>query len=162
MFVGRVWRRATDVELCGMVDDKTARLQAEVNRLAAMLSAQPIEVGVVLKNDDRNIYIDEDGRYHYDYWERGRQKVDHVGDIDEALYWFAKDAAFDIGGSVAALHSPPHQDSRILMWAKQYELLNRLNPSWAKRCVRETADELRGWGLHADVELLPDIPERNG
>ncbi|OMC25512.1 Imm63 family immunity protein [Mycobacterium colombiense] len=144
-----------------MVDDKGARFQAEVNRVAALLNARPIEVGIVLKNDDRNMYIDDEGRYHYDYWERGRQKFDHVGDLDEALYSFAKDAAFDVGGSVAALHSPPHEDSRRLLWAKQYELLNRLNPGWAKRCVRETADELRGWGLDADVELLPDIPERN-
>lgn len=145
-----------------MVDDKTAELQSEVNRLAAMLNAPPIKVGVVLKNDDRNIYIDDDGRYHYDYWERGKQKVDHVGDVDEALYWFAKDAAFDVGGSVAARDSPPHQDPRILLWAKQYELLNRLNPRWANRCVRETADKLRGWGRYADVDLLPDIPERKG
>ncbi|BCZ21674.1 immunity 63 family protein [Mycobacterium senriense] len=95
-----------------MVDDRTARLQAEVDRLAAMLHAPAIEVGIVLKNDDRNIYIDDDGRYHYDYWERGRQKFDHVGDVDEALYWFSKDVAFDVGGSVAARHSPPHRDSR--------------------------------------------------
>ena len=146
-----------------MVGDKTAELQSEVNRLAEMLNAPPIKVGVVLKDDDRNIYIDDDGRYHYDYWERGRQKADHVGDIDEALYWFAKDIAFDVGGSYAAVHNPRHPDSRILLWAKQNELLNRLNPCWAKRCVRETADQLRDWGLYADVELLPDIiPERNG
>ncbi|OBB96605.1 Imm63 family immunity protein [Mycobacterium sp. 852002-40037_SCH5390672] len=144
-----------------MVDHKTAQLQSEVNRLAATLNAPPIEVGVVLKDDDRNIYIDDDGRYHYDYWERGRQKFDRVGDIDEALYWFAKDIAFDVGGSFSAVHSPEHQDSRILLWAKQYELLNGLNPRWAKRCVRETADSLRRWGRHEDIELLPDITERN-
>lgn len=93
----KVWR---------MVDDKTAHLQSEVNRIAALLNAWPIQAGVVLKDDDRNIYIDDDGRYHYDYWERGRQKVDHVGDIDEVLYWFACDIAFDIGGSYAARHRP--------------------------------------------------------
>lgn len=147
-----------DVKSGAMGDGRIARLQAEVNRLAAMLNAPAIEVGIVLKNDDRNIYIDDDGRYHYDYWERGRQKFDRVGDIDEALYWFAKDAAFDVGGFFAARHSAPQQDSRRLLWAKQFELLNRLNPRWAKRCVRETAAELRGWGLYADVELLPDIP----
>ena len=53
-----------------MVDDKTAELQSEVNRLAEMLNAPPTKVGVVLKDDDRKIYIDDDGRYHYDYWER--------------------------------------------------------------------------------------------
>jgi hypothetical protein len=48
------------------------------------------------------------------------------------------------------------------MWAKQYELLHQLNPRWAKRCVREMADQLRGWGKDEDVKLLPDIPEREG
>lgn len=145
-----------------MVDDKTAHLQSEVNRIAALLNARPIQAGVVLKDDDRNIYIDDDGRYHYDYWERGRQKVDHVGDIDEALYWFACDIAFDIGGSYAARHRPRDQDPRILMWAKQYEVLNRVNPGWATRCVRETAELLRRWGKHDDVALLPNIPGRDG
>ncbi|ANR91587.1 Imm63 family immunity protein [Mycobacterium avium] len=145
-----------------MVDGKTAHLQAEVDRIAARLNVPPIKVGVVLKNDDHNIYIDDDGRYHYDYWERGRQGFDRVGDIDEALYGFATDAAFDIGYSYSARFSPPDQDRRILLWAKQYELLNQLNPGWAKRCVRERADQLRGWGLHEAVELLPDIPERDG
>lgn len=145
-----------------MVDDKTAHLQAEVDRIAARLNVRPIEAGVVLRDDDRNIYIDGDGRYHYDYWERGRQKFDRVGDIDEALYGFAKDAAFDIGCSYSARATPPDQDFRILLWAKQYDLLNQLNPRWARRCVRERADQLRGWGLHKAVELLPDIPERDG
>lgn len=144
-----------------MGDDKAARLQSEVNRLAALLNVRPIEAGVVLKNDDRNIYIDDDGRYHYDYWERGRQKFDRVGDIDEALYGFAKDIAFDIGGSYSARYSTPDQDSRILLWAKQYEVLNRLNPRWAARCVRETAEWLRSWGRDDDVGLLPEIPERD-
>ncbi|WP_201408309.1 Imm63 family immunity protein [Mycobacterium paraintracellulare] len=175
-----------------MVDDKTAHLQSEVNRIAALLNARPIQAGVVLKDDDRNVYIDDDGRYHYDYWERGRQRVDHVGDIDEALYidddgryhydywergrqrvdhvgdidealyWFACDIAFDIGGSYAARHRPRDQDPRILMWAKQYEVLNRVNPDWAARCVRETAELLRRWGKHDDVALLPNIPGRDG
>lgn len=145
-----------------MVDDKTAHLQSEVNRIAALLNARPIQAGVVLKDDDRNVYIDDDGRYHYDYWERGRQRVDHVGDIDEARYWFACDIAFDIGGSYAARHRPRDQDPRILMWAKQYEVLNRVNPDWAARCVRETAELLRRWGKHDDVALLPNIPGRDG
>lgn len=123
VFVGET--ALEDVKSSVIVDDKTAHLQSEVNRIAAAMNTQPLEVGVVRKDDDRNIYIDDHGRYHYDYWERG-------------------------------------QDSRRLLWAKQYELLHQLNPLWARRCVRETADKLRHWGLDKDVELLPDIPERDG
>jgi Immunity protein 63 len=143
-------------------DDKTAHLQSEVNRLAAKLNVDPIKVGVILRDDDRNIFVDDDGRYHYNYWERGRSKIDRVGEIDDVLYWFANDIAFDIGGSYAARHVPRAEDSRTAMWAKQYEVLNQLDPRWAKRSVRDTADRLRGWGRNEDVKLLPDIPERDG
>jgi Immunity protein 63 len=145
-----------------MVDDRAAHLQAEINRIAAALNAEPIRVGDLLKNDDRNVYMDDDGRYHYDYWERGKQRVDHVGDIDEVLYWFAKDTAFQIGSLYAAHHTPSGEEYRAVMFAKEYELLNQLNPRWARRGVRETANDLRRWGKDDDVKLLPDIPERNG
>jgi hypothetical protein len=41
-------------------DDKTAHLQSEVNRLAAKLNVEPIEVGRIMKDDDRNVYVDDD------------------------------------------------------------------------------------------------------
>ncbi len=144
-----------------MVDEKTAHLQSEVNRIAEKLNAasRAIEVGVVLKNDDYNMRIDDDGRYHYSYWERGNQRFDRVGDIDDVLYWFAADITFEIGGSYSAKYTPENQEFRILMWAKQYELLNELNPRWAKRCVLERAERMRSWGRIQDIELLPKIPE---
>jgi Immunity protein 63 len=143
-------------------DDKTAHLQSEVDRLAAKLNVDPIKVGVILQDDDHNVFIDDDGRYHYNYWERGRSRRDLVGEIDDVLYWFAQDITFDRCSLYAGRHSPRTQDSRILLWAKQYEWLDQLNPRWAKRCVRETADDLRHWGKDQDVKLLPDIPERDG
>lgn len=39
-----------------MVDDKTARLQSEINRLATALNAEPVQIGVLLDNDDLNIF----------------------------------------------------------------------------------------------------------
>ena len=50
-----------------MVDDKAAHLQSESNRLAAKLNAEPVKVGVLLDNDNLNIFIDDGGRYHYSY-----------------------------------------------------------------------------------------------
>jgi hypothetical protein len=58
-----------------MVDDKAAHLQSESNRLAAKLNAEPVKVGVLLDNDNLNIFIDDGGRYHYSYWERGQTKL---------------------------------------------------------------------------------------
>lgn len=48
-----------------MVDDKAAHLQSKFNRLAAKLNAEPVKVGVLLDNDNLNIFIDDGGRYHY-------------------------------------------------------------------------------------------------
>ena len=39
-----------------MVDDKAAHLQSESNRLAAKLNAEPVKVGVLLDNDNLNIF----------------------------------------------------------------------------------------------------------
>jgi len=58
-----------------MVDDKAAHLQSESNRLAAKLNAEPVKVGVLLDNDNLNIFIDDGGRYHYSYWERGADQT---------------------------------------------------------------------------------------
>ena len=144
-----------------MGDDMAAQLQAEIIRLAATLNAEPVKVGVILKDDNVNIFIDAEGRYHYSYWERGRERFDRVGGIDDVLYWFAEGITASIGSGYAAKHCAENENHRKVMWAKQYELLSWLNPRWGARCVRDLADKLRSWGLGEDVELLPDIPERN-
>ena len=144
-----------------MVGDKAAQLQSEIVRLARALNREPVQVGVIRKDDDVNIFIDAEGKYHYSYWERGREHFDRVGDMDDVLYWFAQGITADIGSGYSARHSDENQNYRRVMWARQYEVLSQLNPQWAKRCVRELADKLRGWGFDKDVELLPDIPERN-
>ena len=58
-----------------MVDDKAAHLQSKFNRLAAKLNAEPVKVGVLLDNDNLNIFIDDGARYHYSYWERGTDQT---------------------------------------------------------------------------------------
>ena len=39
------------------------------------LNAEPVKVGVLLDNDNLNIFIDDGGRYHYSYWERGADQT---------------------------------------------------------------------------------------
>jgi hypothetical protein len=88
-----------------MVDDTTAHLQSEINRIAAKPNAEPVKVGVQFTSDNVNIFIDDDGRYHYSCWERGSQNYD-VGDIDDVLYRFAKGITHSIGSSYCARHRP--------------------------------------------------------
>jgi hypothetical protein len=71
-----------------MVDDKAAHLQSEFNRLAAELNAEPVKVGVLLDNDNLNIFIDDGGRYHYSYWERGADQTSTGGvSVLAAPFW---------------------------------------------------------------------------
>jgi hypothetical protein len=37
------------------------------------------------KNDDLNIFVDDDGTYHYTYYERGRLGFDRAGSLDDVL-----------------------------------------------------------------------------
>jgi hypothetical protein len=143
---------------------RTAHLQSEIDRIADTLNvpSRTVKVGVLLTNDDYNVFIDDGGKYHYSYFERGQQRFDRVGELDDVLYWFAEGLTQDIGSHYAAQHTALDHDFRSVMWARQYELLSGLNPDWASRRVRELADYLRSWGLDRDVELLPNIPERDG
>lgn len=143
------------------MQDKAANLQHEIDNLAGLLGATPIRVNEQLIDNNLNISIDQDGNYHWSFWERGKPNFDDVTDnVDDILYWFAKSIAFDRASRYAAAHRVRDQDSRVLLFAKEFDLLSELNPAWARRMVRETADKLRRAGLANDVRLLPDIPER--
>ena len=43
------------------------------------------------KNDDLNIFVDEDGTHHFTYYERGKLGFDRAGSLDDVLYWYCKD-----------------------------------------------------------------------
>lgn len=143
------------------MQDKAANLQHEITKLAGLLGATPISVNEQLIDNNLNISIDQDGHYHWSFWERGKPNFDDVTDnAEDILYWFAESTLFDRASRYAAAHRSPDQDSRVLLFAKEYDLLSELDPAWARRMVRETADKLRRAGLANDVRLLPDIPER--
>lgn len=78
------------------MDDKTVELQSEVDRIAAELGVEPLSVGVIRTNDDYNIFIDENGFYHYAYYERGQLRFDRVGDLDDVLYWYSNSIVFSM------------------------------------------------------------------
>ncbi|OBG72323.1 MULTISPECIES: Imm63 family immunity protein [unclassified Mycobacterium] len=143
-----------------MVDTKCSHLQAEIDRLAAALHVPSIEVGAIRRDDDYNVFIDSDGRYHFAYWERGRPNLDLVGELDDVLYWFAETFSSIVASGYASRARGDGRDRRELWWAHQYQLLYRLDPVWAGRCVRELSEKLRGWGMPEAVQLLPDVPER--
>jgi hypothetical protein len=141
-----------------LANDASDRLQAELDALAGKLRVPSQPVGL-LTNDDLNIYVDDDNRHHFTFYERGQLTFDRVGNLDDILYWFADARVLPIAGRWAAEHTPPKQDQRAIRFQQQYEILNGLNPEWGKRWVRDAAARLRGYGKPQDISLLPPIGE---
>lgn len=55
----------------GPVGAKSVELQTEINRLSERLGVRPMPVGFRTK-DGLNIYIADDGSYHFTFYERGK------------------------------------------------------------------------------------------
>ena len=130
-------------------DKNSSELQAEINRLAERLDVRPTAVGL-RTNDGLNIFVDDDGTYHYTTYERGKLVWDDAGTRDDVLYWYCK-------GIVRGEGSKSFQD-RKERFLFEYQVLSRHNPDWAKRRVRELAATFRD-GQPQDIALLPDIGE---
>ncbi len=129
-------------------DARSGELQNEIDRLAAKLGVRPQPVGL-LTNDGLNVFIGDDGVYHYTFYERGKIGYDRAGGLDDVLYCYCRDLVIDRFAYIA---------NRAERFQHEYEVLNRLNPDWAKRNVRETAAMFRN-GQPEDIALLPDIGE---
>ena len=70
-------------------DKNSSELQTEINRLAERLDVRPTPVGL-RTNDGLNIFVDDDGTYHYTTYERGKLVWDDAGTLDDVLYWYCK------------------------------------------------------------------------
>ncbi len=131
-------------------DDRSRELQAEINRLAEGLDVRAMPVGRRPRsNDDLSIFVDDDGAYHYTYYERGKLRFDRTGSLDDVLYWYCE-------GEVSRLASFADRRDRFLF---EYQVLSHYNAQWGKQLVRELAADFRQWGKPEDIALLPDIGE---
>jgi hypothetical protein len=102
-------------------------------------------------NDGLNIYIADDGSYHFTFYERGKLGFDRSGSLDDLLYWYCE--------SVVTRQAAKSVGDRKERFKYEYQVLGALNIDWAKRNVRETAAMFRKYGKPDDVALLPDIGE---
>ncbi|WP_327389813.1 hypothetical protein [Mycolicibacterium stellerae] len=104
----------------------------------------------LLTNDGLNIFVDDDGTYHYTTYERGKLVWDNAGSRDDVLYWYCK-------GIVRGQGSRYFED-RKERFLFEYQVLSHYHPDWAKRRVRELAASFRD-SQPEDIALLPDIGE---
>jgi len=135
------------------LDARSTELQAEIYRYAAQLGARPLTVGM-RTNDGLNIFVGEDGLYHFTFYERGKLGFDQAGSLDDLLFWYCQ--------SIVS-NDASYLSDRKERFLYEYDLLSRLDPGWAKRRVRELAAKFREWepGVTQpeDLSLLPDIGE---
>jgi hypothetical protein len=130
--------------------DKSPQLQAEIDQLSDILGVRPMHVGL-RTNDGVNIYIADDGSYHFAFYERGKLGFDRSGNLDDLLYWYCQ--------SVVTSQAAKRVGDRAERFKYEYQVLSQLNIDWAKRNVRETAAMFRKYGQPEDISLLPNIGE---
>ena len=117
--------------------------------MSEALGVHPIQVG--LRTDDGlNVFVTEDGSYHFAYYERGRMSFDQAGNRDDVLYWYCED--------IVTSRAARAVGDRAERFQYEYQVLSRLNPQWAKRRVHELAALFRN-GQPEDLSLLPNIGE---
>lgn len=102
-------------------------------------------------NDGLNIYIADDGSYHFTFYERGQLGFDRSGSLDDLLYWYTQD--------VVTNQAAKRVGDRAERFAYEYVVLSQFNADWAERNVRDTAALFRRYGQPEDIALLPDIGE---
>ena len=101
-------------------------------------------------NDGLNIFIADDGSYHFAFYERGKLGFDQSGSLDDLLYWYCE--------GVVASKAAKWVGDRAERFKFEYQVLSHFNVDWAKRRVRELAAKFRN-GRPQDIALLPDIGE---
>jgi hypothetical protein len=132
------------------LDDKSAELQIEIDRLSEKLGVRLMPVGLRTK-DGLNIYLADDGSYHFTFYERGELGFDRSGSLDDLLYWYTE--------GVVTSQAAKRVGDRAERFRYEYQVLSSFNADWATRNVRETAALFRRYGQPEDISLLPDIGE---
>ena len=100
--------------------------------------------------DGLNIYIADDGSYHFTFYERGKLGFDQAGNLDDLLYWYCE--------GIVTSQAAKRVGDRAERFKYEYQVLSRFDVGWAKRRVRELAALFRD-GQPEDLSLLPDIGE---
>jgi hypothetical protein len=124
------------------MDDAFAALRDAFGRHASQLGT-PTALPTV-RQDSGAAHVEyRDGAYHYVVTERGTELERRVAtDANELLYWLLSDAAFGLATAHAARERGAGRSFRRALFAKEIELLERLDPAWATRKRDEIAATL--------------------
>lgn len=117
------------------------RIKAEIDRLAATISAPPHSLPTYGHTKDfAHPHIEFDGsQYHYVVVERGNEFERVRGDSDAVLYLVFRGITHGMASKAAA----SKDRFRERLFAHQLELLGRLDEDWRNRCAAEIDDILK-------------------
>jgi hypothetical protein len=71
---------------------------------------------------------------------------------DDLLYWLASDMVFSLAGDYELNHREPGRDFRRIMFARELELMGRINPAWRERKEAEIMDVLARHPYRDEIE----------
>jgi hypothetical protein len=84
-----------------------------------------------------------DGELSYVVAERGAEfERRTTTSQDELLYWLTSDVVFSLAVDYEPNHREPGRDCRRIMFARELELMGRINPAWRARKEAEITDIL--------------------
>jgi hypothetical protein len=132
------------------VDQRLQDLQHEVRRLASIIRAPDEKLPTYVSSRDMgHPHVEIEGSsYVYVVRERDTE-LDrrHTGSRDELLYWMFEAITFSLASDWELLNRVPGEDSRRGLFAKQIELLDRVDPVWASRYRHAHSKRLTEVGL---------------
>lgn len=119
----------------------------EVDRLAAIIGAtdHPSLPTYGYTRDAGYSHVEVDARgYHLVTVERG-EELERIttNDLDDLLYHIFDDVTFSLASDYELAHRIEGQDSRRILFQKQFELLSQLSPQWGERGRQEIQGILR-------------------
>jgi hypothetical protein len=113
-------------------------LQARYTHLVALLAPDKPRYGSqhgfpTSRTDDGSAHVELiDGKFNYVVTERGVEFDRRIAlDESEVLYWLLSSVTAAIASQFELEHRIAGQDSRRQRFAKDVELLGRMDPSWA-------------------------------
>jgi hypothetical protein len=123
-----------------------SEIEALVAELAARIDAPASALPTYGRTEDgaRPHVAVHGGAYHYVIVERGIEQ-DHrrTPALDELLYWIFADVTHQLAFAYELHHRVAGQDCRRLAFAKQLELMGRVDPAFAQRLDGEIQRVLR-------------------
>jgi hypothetical protein len=120
-------------------------VRTAVEKLAPLIEADPNVLPTYGESRDMgwpHIEVDSTGAYHWVVRERGVELERHsYARLNDLLYKIFESVTSALAGRWELDHRIEGPDFRRLMFKRQLELLDRLNPTWATR-GRDRIDEI--------------------